>query len=95
MANFEEVNCDVGVVDMFKHVRPDTNLDVYLASLPELSKPLETIYPPDFKASETPTQVYTLDSDDEIPQELENMLTQHEGNSTGKESVQKESEVQV
>ena len=78
MVDLKEFDSDAGTLKMGEHRGPYRSIDIYIVNLPEYSKPLQAVVPPDFKGTQQHAQVYSLDSDDEIPLEIDDMLTQRD-----------------
>ena len=49
MTHYEEFNSDAGTLKMVNHIEAYRIIDVFLVNVLELSKPLQTILPPEFK----------------------------------------------
>ena len=75
MADFEEFDSDVGTLKIGEHIGPDRSIDIYIVNLPRLSIPLQVVVPPGFKSTPQHAQVYSLDLNDEILLEIDDMLT--------------------
>ena len=89
MVHCKECSSDASTLKMVNQIGTDRNINVFLVNAPELSKPLQTVVPPEFKPAQQSAYVYTLDSDDDILPDVDELLTQRNeaacGNDLGED----------
>ena len=61
---------------MGNFLSPDRTIDLYIAKPLAIYQPLAAVICYDFKGTPSQVQTYTLDSNDEIPPEVNELLTQ-------------------
>ena len=85
MAHYEEFSSDDGTLKMVNHIGAHRIIVVFLVNVPQLSKSLQAVLPPDFKPTLQSSHVFTLDLDDEILPKVDDLLTQTNISKSGNE----------